>query len=254
MAAGDGAARHIAAPREQWRAPLLCLREVGADYRLTLLLLFTDHARPRREHLLRDLSPTLRARSAAPRRWQGRSRGPRSLSSHVLRSRQRRAIIRRPPPRAAQHDRPAAGRRRGTCMFVCVYVYLDKGVRNASLAIYVLRHTSSPALAPAAHPSGFSDPSATPPREAARPVRQILPFHPPPRLASTAPCRPRIDGPTDARFAVPSTSVAATTGRGCVRYRTIRRQSIVIQFLKPGGYFLPACNARSNRSPKKSPQ
>lgn len=50
-------------------------------------------------------------------------------------------------------------------------------VRNASLAIYVLRHTSSPALAPAAHPSppGFSDPSRDP-AGTTRPVRQILPF------------------------------------------------------------------------------
>lgn len=75
----------------------------------------------------------------------------------------------------------AAGRRRGTCMLVCVY--LDKRVRNASLAIYVLRHTSSLALAPTAHPPGFSNPSG-----GGCPPRTSDPsFRPPPTPRHVAP-------------------------------------------------------------------
>lgn len=81
-------------------------------------------------------------------------------------------------------------------------------------------------------PPGFSDPSRDP-AGATRPVRQILPFalhHGSQAARRGAPCHPRIDGPTRDRFAVPLAPVAATTGRGCVRRRTIWRQSIVIQF------------------------
>lgn len=60
-------------------------------------------------------------------------------------------------------------RQRRTC--ICV----DRGVRNASLAIYVLRHTSSPALTPAHPPPAPATPPATL-SGATRPVRQILPF------------------------------------------------------------------------------
>jgi len=65
---------------------------------------------------------------------------------------------------------------------------VDKGVRNASLAIYVLRHTSSPALAPAAHPF-LPRVSATLPATPrwGHPSRTSDPsFRPPPRLASGA--------------------------------------------------------------------
>lgn len=127
-----------------------------------------------------------------------------------------------PPPRAAASPRTSSSKRR-------TYMCVDRGVRNASLAIYVLRHTSSPALMPATHPPGSSNPSRDPFR--GHPPRTSDPsFHPPPRLAGgtkrhATPASDRRD-----RFAVPSAPVAATTGRGCVHHRTIRRQSIVIQF------------------------
>jgi len=81
-------------------------------------------------------------------------------------------------------------RQRRTCM--CV----DRGVRNASLAIYVLRHTSSPALTPATPGPA----PATPPASLSgttRPVRQILPFalHHGSLAEHGAPCHPRV-GPT----------------------------------------------------------
>lgn len=103
-------------------------------------------------------------------------------------------------------------------------------VRNASLAIYVLRHTSSPALAPAAHPSPRVSATlpATPQGPPVPYVRSFLSSSTTQAARRGAPCHPRIDGPTRDRFAVPSAPVAATTGRG--RRRTIRRQSIVIQF------------------------
>lgn len=247
LRAGDGAARRIAAPRVQWRAPLYAYERSGRGWLLPI-----DTTSWSRAATTRAIFPRLSfARDLQLRGWWHRSRG--SNESHVSRSRQRRAIIRRrPPPRAAQHDRPAAGRRRGTCMFVCVYVYLDKRVRNASLAIYVLRHTSSLALAPTAHPPGFNDPSRDPSGEAARPVRQIL-------SPSTTTRQHRAMSPphrrTD-RFAVPSASVAATIGRGCVRHRTIRRQSIVIQFqarrIPSSG--LQRSFSCSSKSRKKCPQ
>jgi len=134
----------------------------------------------------------------------------------------------------------------------------------ASLAIYVLRHTSSPALAPIAHhplclsdlpatsrdhpPSYTSDPSFRPPPSTVRQRRAVA------RRGTSAPCHhPRIDGPTRDRFAVPSAPVAATTGRGCTR-DTLRR-SIVIQFQAPPDTFfrlVPARSTdRSSGSPKK---
>lgn len=134
------------------------LREVGSGltyYRPTLL---ADHARPRREQFLFRDYPSRAI--CNPEGGGIRSRG--SNESHVSRSRQRRVIIRRPPPpRAAQHDRPAATSSTRN-LYVCVCVYLDKRVRNASLAIYVLRHTSSLALAPTAHPSWLQRPLPRP--------------------------------------------------------------------------------------------
>lgn len=147
----------------------------------------------------------------------GRIRGGTSRSSvrgHVLRHSaidpRRRCAVPRRSPRSTRDQRIARAKGKR---------------RNTSLAIYVLRRTSSPALAPAAH---LSHPrpalTATPPAtlRGLPAVRQFLPFtlhHGSPAARRGAACRPRIDAPTRDRFAVPSAPVAATTER-VVAYTT----------------------------------
>lgn len=120
------------------------------------------------------------ARDSQPRRcrWR-RSRGPRRRARHVI-TRLLDTFSTKsdpsPPPRAAQ-ARSACGESSTDVVVVngepvCVWT---RGVRIASLAIYVLRHTSSPALTPATHPPAPATPPATL-SGATRPVRQILPF------------------------------------------------------------------------------
>lgn len=200
---------------------------------------------------------TLLAISETNTGWRWRWRQPRELHRRVRKQRRRRSRassdFRVNAGRSfattsatcspAQHDRPCRDfatirRRRRTC--VCMF--MDKGVRNASLAIYVLRHTSSPALAPAAHIPPFSlfspvflrplpQPSRGPP---APYVRSFL--SPSTTACKAARWRWRAMPPphrrTD-RFAVPSAPVAATTGRGW--------------------YCVPDVTAPINRDPVSSP-
>lgn len=155
---------------------------------MTTALLFTDRARPRREHLLRDYpSRAICDLIGDGRRRRRRSRGPRRARHVVTRPRVASTINDPPPPPRAAQVRLASGESTEVVVVVngepaCV----DRGVRNASLAIYVLRHTSSPALTPAHPPPAPATPPATL-LEATRgthPSTSDPSFRPPPRLAS----------------------------------------------------------------------
>lgn len=203
-----------AAPRVRWRVPL-CSREVGSGM-TTLLAVYGSRAAatrappprlPLRARFATSSAAVAAIARAAPRR------GPQAATSDPP-----------PPPRAAASPRTSSSKRR-TCM--CV----DRGVRNASLAIYVLRHTSSPALMPATHPPAAP---ATPPATlsgATRPVRQILPFtlHHDALAARSAMPPPHRTNARPFRSTVSAGSCHHRTGLR-VHHRTIRLQSIVIQF------------------------
>lgn len=89
-----------------------------------------------------------------------------------------------------------------------------KGVRNASLAIYVLRYTSSPALTPAAHPPDRLQ-RATPPATPRATRRTSVPsFHPPPLSLSLSLAMPPPHRRTDAR------PFRSTVSAGSCHHRT----------------------------------
>lgn len=211
-------------------------KRVGADYYRLALLLAVYRSRAA---TTRASSPRLLSLARAIRGLEGGSVGragrARRTSSHVV---ARPGIASNGERSSGDHLhvlRSTIDLRRvdldeePVCFSLCMCIW-TKGCgtrrsRSTFCGILALLPWLPPPT-PLASPDPSRDPS-----EGGRPPRTSDPsFRPPPRLASTAPCRPRIDGPTDARFAVPSASVAATTGRGCVRHRTIRRQSIVIQF------------------------
>lgn len=166
LRAGDGAARRIAAPRVQWRAPLYAYERSGRGWLLptdttSWSRAATTRATFPRLSFARDLRPPCRGWWHRSRRTSRTSRdrvnGERSSSDHL-------------------HVRSTIDLRRvvdegPVCLCACMCIWIKGCGTRRSRSTFCGILALSPWLPP---PTPLA--SATPRGEAARPVRQILPF------------------------------------------------------------------------------